>query len=99
MMIFSIILTLFCIGSIYLAKNRKGFSISYSEISKSMRESIKDPLDLSNILLLLFFLSFLILPFSWGLTFYLRTDANVLVVLLGMVWIYNWIKYVFQLGT
>jgi hypothetical protein len=42
---------------------------------------------------LCFFCSFLLLPLFWGLAFFLKTDANILVVLFTMVWSYNWIKY------
>lgn len=41
------------------------------------------------------FLLFLLLPLTIGLSIYLRSDANVLVVILWIVWTYNWIKYAF----
>ncbi|MEM7179605.1 MAG: hypothetical protein AAF518_01735 [Spirochaetota bacterium] len=44
----------------------------------------------------MFFLLFLLLPLVWGLSLYLRTDANVLFVIFTMVWSYNWIKFILQ---
>ncbi|MCZ8343992.1 MAG: hypothetical protein O9301_13240 [Leptospira sp.] len=41
------------------------------------------------------FLSFLLLPLSLGFSVYLHTDANVLVVVVWIVWTYNWCKYTF----
>ncbi|TGL21112.1 LIC10362 family protein [Leptospira yanagawae] len=45
--------------------------------------------------LLIAFLLFLLLPLTVGFQFYLRSDANVLVVIVGIIWAYNWSKYSF----
>lgn len=51
---------------------------------------------LPRVSLSLFFLFFLLLPLVWGLSLYLRTDANVLFVIFTMLWAYNWIKLTLQ---
>ncbi|MGV3667881.1 MAG: LIC10362 family protein [Leptospira bouyouniensis] len=46
-----------------------------------------------HLVLLLAFLLFLLLPLNIGFYFYLKSDANVLVVILWIIWAYNWSKY------
>ncbi|TGK84613.1 hypothetical protein EHQ24_06380 [Leptospira noumeaensis] len=45
--------------------------------------------------LLLTFILFLFYPLTLGFSFFLRTDANVVVVILWVIWAYNWSKYTF----
>ncbi|MCB1158256.1 MAG: hypothetical protein H7A25_14650 [Leptospiraceae bacterium] len=40
--------------------------------------------------------SFLLLPLIWGLSLFLKTDFNVIIVILWMFWVYNWLKYILQ---
>ncbi|XDD47551.1 hypothetical protein AB3N60_05545 [Leptospira sp. WS39.C2] len=47
------------------------------------------------LVLILAFLLFLTFPLTLGFHFYLRTDANVLVVVVWIIWAYNWSKYSF----
>ncbi|TGN20636.1 hypothetical protein EHS15_03070 [Leptospira idonii] len=49
----------------------------------------------SHWVLLSCFAFFLTLPLTLGLSVYLKTDANVLVVILWVIWTYNWVKYAF----
>lgn len=62
-----------------------------SEI-REFPNSWQKPLSFSCFLSYLLFLS---LPLTLGLFFYLKSDANVLVVILWIVWTYNWFKYTF----
>ncbi|TGL54106.1 hypothetical protein EHQ59_07885 [Leptospira kemamanensis] len=48
-----------------------------------------------HLILLLAFVLFLTLPLTIGFQFYLRSDANVLVVIVWIIWAYNWSKYSF----
>ncbi|TDY72111.1 hypothetical protein CLV96_1096 [Leptospira meyeri] len=48
-----------------------------------------------NLVLLIAFSLFLLFPLTLGFSFYLRSDANVLVVILWIIWAYNWSKYSF----
>ncbi|XDD43742.1 hypothetical protein AB3N58_05135 [Leptospira sp. WS60.C2] len=48
-----------------------------------------------HLILLVAFVLFLVLPLTIGFQFYLRTDANVLVVIVWIIWAYNWSKYSF----
>ena len=55
----------------------------------------KDWKNTPHLVLILAFVLFLLLPLSFGFHFYLRSDANVLVVILWIIWAYNWSKYSF----
>ncbi|EMO24754.1 hypothetical protein LEP1GSC170_4921, partial [Leptospira interrogans serovar Bataviae str. HAI135] len=46
-----------------------------------------------SIFLLLSLCTWMLLPLFWGLTFFLKTDANVLIVIGFMIWTYYWLKY------
>ncbi|WP_425528973.1 LIC10362 family protein [Leptospira levettii] len=48
-----------------------------------------------HLVLVLAFILFLLLPLVIGFQFYLRSDANVLVVIVWIIWAYNWSKYSF----
>jgi hypothetical protein len=43
-----------------------------------------------------YFVLILFFPLIVGMNFYLKTDANVIVVLVSFVWIYQWIKIVWN---
>ncbi|HMV43489.1 MAG TPA: hypothetical protein PK079_12300 [Leptospiraceae bacterium] len=94
-MIYSILITLLFILFLHLSKKSLGFSYTYFSITSALRNSILDWKKVSSIQLLSAYFLFMLLPFFWGLTFYLKSDANVVVVILGFTWIYNWTKYIF----
>ena len=41
------------------------------------------------------YILFLLFPLTIGLSYYLHSDANVLVVIIWILWTYNWVKYTF----
>ncbi|NUM42476.1 MAG: hypothetical protein HUU45_12685 [Leptospiraceae bacterium] len=94
-MIFSIFLTFILFGSFYFCLKNRFFEFNFHSIRYSLQKAVASPSNKDSIILLVFFLSFLLFPLFWGLTFFLKTDANVVVVLIFMTWCYNWIKYIF----
>lgn len=46
-----------------------------------------------------YFFTILLFPLIVGMNFYLKTDANVVVVLVFFVWVYQWIKIVWNSGA
>lgn len=94
-MIYSILITVLFIVFFQLAQKSLGFGWGYSSIASALRKSLTDWKNLGSLYLLIAYFLFMILPFFWGLTFFLKTDANVVVVILALSWIYNWTKYIF----
>jgi hypothetical protein len=92
-MIYSILLSLllFILAGILYKKDFPFFK--WKELQKTIQRSFFNPFSLDHLVIILFFISLMLLPLLWGLTFYLRTDMNVVVVLLTFTWIYNWVKY------
>ena len=96
-MIISLLLTLVWTGfTFYLRKNSK-LDFSLQTFRASAGDSLSAPLSRDSILFFTWFLLFLLLPLFWGLTFWLHSDANVVVVVATIIWGYNWVKYVFEL--
>ncbi|PJZ71370.1 hypothetical protein CH373_02405 [Leptospira perolatii] len=90
-MIYSIILTLLCAVFFFLGARKGGLSsFNLEGIRTSYQNSIHQPLQSRSVYWFLFFLCFSLLPFFWGLTFFLKTDANVIVVIVGLAWVYFW---------
>ncbi len=79
---------------LYLLKS-KIFTISLINNLNIIKSSTHSLNNVKSILVLLTYLLFLIIPLFWGLGFLLKSDANVVVVLFTIAWIYNWIKYTF----
>ena len=93
-MILSIILTLLFIVLVYiLIKEKKIYK--FKEVIVQLQNSTSSLNDKYSIFLLLAFGLFLVLPLFWGLSFYLRTDYNVVIVVFFLFWSYNWIKYIY----
>gem|GEM_PF-2229732 len=65
-----------------------GFFPALSQSPKNLKLPI-------NLILFFSFLLFLLLPLTAGLSLFLKTDGNVLVVIFFIIWAYNWSKYVF----
>ncbi|PJZ85500.1 LIC10362 family protein [Leptospira harrisiae] len=60
-----------------------------------IQAATKDWKSTPNLVLLIAFLLFLLFPLTLGFSFYLQSDANVVVVILWIIWAYNWSKYSF----
>jgi len=94
-MIYSILLTVLFIAFFQLARKSLGFEIGYSSIAAALRNSISDWKNIGSIYLLTAYVLFMLLPLFWGLLFFLKTDANVVAVILSFSWVYNWTKHIF----
>ncbi|EMJ94302.1 LIC10362 family protein [Leptospira alstonii] len=57
------------------------------------QDALHSPFQKESVFLLLSLCTWMLLPLFWGLTFFLKTDANVLIVIGFMVWTYYWLKY------
>ncbi|BDA78154.1 hypothetical protein LPTSP3_g10840 [Leptospira kobayashii] len=66
----------------------QGFFPTLSESPKHLKAPV-------HFIVFFSFLLFLLLPLTLGLSLYLKTDGNVLVVIFFIIWAYNWSKYVF----
>jgi len=89
-----LVLFLAALSYIFLVLGKKE-PVQSSGKLKILRESPQNLKSIPHLILFLAFVLFLLLPLSIGLGIYLRTDANVLVVILWIFWTYNWTKYTF----
>ncbi|TGL63374.1 LIC10362 family protein [Leptospira sarikeiensis] len=90
-MLYSVVLTVICLTTLSLGIRKLGkFPKSLDDIRLDIEASFSLPLVGNSWIWFLFLLSFFLLPFFWGLTFYLKSDANVLVIIFGLFWIYFW---------
>ncbi|EMY68955.1 LIC10362 family protein [Leptospira vanthielii] len=64
-------------------------------ILEQIQVASKDWKSTPYLVLLISFALLLLLPLTLGFTFFLRTDANVVVVIVWIIWAYNWSKYTF----
>lgn len=98
MIYISIFLTICWLVFLVLATKKANAKIRYSELKSFLNRALKDIKAPESIFIFISYVSFLLLPLFWGLTFLLKTDFNVIVVLFFIVWVYNWIKYIFLHG-
>ena len=77
--------------------NSKVITFSLKSNLEKIRNAAGSPLERDSYILLISFFIFLVLPLFWGLSFFLVSDGNVLVVIITIAWIYNWLKYTFFL--
>lgn len=90
-MLYSVVLTLVCLFALVLGiRNIGKFPLSLEEFRLEIETSFANPFSGKSLIWFLFLISFFLLPFFWGLTFFLQSDANVLVIILGLFWIYFW---------
>ncbi|EPG73371.1 hypothetical protein LEP1GSC058_2953 [Leptospira fainei serovar Hurstbridge str. BUT 6] len=90
-MAYSVVLTGICILSFFLGSRNKGLNeYSLNGLREAFLQSFASPFSPKSIYWFLFFGSFLLLPYFWGLTFLLKSDMNVLVIIGGLVWDYYW---------
>ncbi|TGK01335.1 hypothetical protein EHQ53_08470 [Leptospira langatensis] len=90
-MLYSVVLTLICLVSLVLGLRGLGNSSkNLDAIRGAIEGSISSPLLKTSWIWFVFLVSFFLLPFFWGLTLFIKTDANVVVIIFGIVWIYFW---------
>lgn len=90
-MLYSVVLTLICASTFFLGlRGLAPASKNLDGIRETVESSFSSPLLVSSWIWFLFLLSFLLLPFFWGLTFLLKTDWNVVVIIAGLFWVYFW---------
>jgi hypothetical protein len=94
-MILTLLITLLTALCFYLSHKEKKIEISFFSIINELRNSVRNWKELSSIYLILFYIGFMFLPLFWGLSFYLKSDANVVVVVFFIIWVYNWTRYIF----
>lgn len=94
-MIASILLTLLFIFLIYKIRSQGAIVFSYTGIVEKLYQSVSKWNTSESVYLLLAFTCFLLLPLFWGLTFLIKSDWNVIVVLFFFSWSYKWIKIIF----
>ena len=95
LIILAIINTTLLVGLFTYLWKIKVFSISLPNNLNIIKTSSNSLSNQRSILVLLTYFLFLIIPLFWGLGFLLKSDANVVVVLFTIAWIYNWIKYTY----
>ncbi|WP_025185480.1 LIC10362 family protein [Leptospira interrogans] len=64
-----------------------------SVFRSQFQSALHSPFQKESIFLLLSLCTWMLLPLFWGLAFFLKTDANVLIVIGFMIWTYYWLKY------
>ncbi|MCC5815617.1 MAG: hypothetical protein JJT78_12745 [Leptospira sp.] len=67
-----------------------------SELAFRIRSAILSPTRDGAWALILLFLAIIFFPLVVGLDFFLKTDANVLVVIFFLFWLYQWIKIIWN---
>jgi hypothetical protein len=93
----SILISIFFGALLVFLINSKVITFSIKSNLEQIRNASSSPLKRDSYILLISFLLFLVLPLFWGLSFFLVSDGNVLVVIFTIAWIYNWLKYTFFL--
>lgn len=88
-------LALFTFVLLYAFRFRKLVPNPEQNILLQIQAATKDWKSTHHLVLLFSFALFLLLPLTLGFTFYLKTDANVVVVIVWIIWAYNWSKYTF----
>ncbi|MCP5513629.1 MAG: hypothetical protein H7A24_17200 [Leptospiraceae bacterium] len=92
-MIYSILLTLLFFALLFTLKQKQNKISSFRDFRNTIKTAFQKPLNSEKYTIIITFTVFLALPLFWGLTFFLQTDLNVLVVLFTFTWVYNWFKY------
>lgn len=94
-MLYSISISLLFVFFAYLANEKLATGFSLSKIISELRKIKTNWNEIPYIYLGLAYILFMLLPLFWGLTFYLQSDANVVVVVVFLTWTYNWTRYIF----
>ncbi|EMS85036.1 hypothetical protein LEP1GSC074_3721 [Leptospira noguchii str. Hook] len=76
----------------FIKKNKSNL-FKPSVLRSQFQSALHSPFQKESIFLLLSLCTWMLLPLFWGLTFFLKTDANVLIVIGFMIWTYYWLKY------
>jgi hypothetical protein len=93
----SIVISIFFGALLVFLINSKVITFSIKSNLEQIRNAASSPLQRDSYILLISFFIFLVLPLFWGLSFFLVSDGNVLVVIFTIAWIYNWLKFTFFL--
>jgi len=93
----SIVVSVFFGALLIFLINSKVITFSLKSNLEKIRNAANSPLQRDSYILLISFFIFLVLPLFWGLSFFLVSDGNVVVVIFTIAWIYNWLKYTFFL--
>ncbi|TGL74459.1 LIC10362 family protein [Leptospira yasudae] len=99
LMIYALILTILCGLFLFLyyksaaQKGNTGNPFRLSSIRSRFQDALNSPFQKESLFLLLSLCAWMLLPLFWGLAFFLKTDANVLIVIGFMIWTYYWLKY------
>lgn len=93
--VIAFVASILCVLSLVLSVKLLGISFHWKEIVHALREAPKSPWKTTSLLLFLFLGLLMLLPFFWILAIYLKTDANVLSVIVSMFWSYHIIKYLY----
>lgn len=94
-MIYALILTILCGFFFVLSYKEFQGPKNLSSLRSAFQSALRFPLRKNSIFLLLSLSAWMLLPLFWGLVFFLKTDANVLIVIGFMIWTYYWLKYLF----
>ncbi|MBM9548495.1 hypothetical protein JWG40_15815 [Leptospira sp. 201903074] len=89
------LLALLLFALLYSFRFRKLVPNPEQNILLQIQAASKDWKSTPYLVLLIGFALFLLLPLTLGFSFFLRTDANVVVVIVWIIWAYNWSKYTF----
>jgi len=76
---------------VFIQKNK-----SFGELRDGIKNALLHPTQKDSWMLLGFLFFLLLFPLVAGLDFYLKSDANVLIVLIFFVWDYQWIKIIWN---
>lgn len=96
-MIIASIVTILCVVFFRLAKSVNEIKMETESIRGACQKSLEKPFRKEAIFLFTFLFFWIILPLVWGLFFYLKSDANVVVVIATIFWGYYNIKYLFPI--
>ncbi|TGK34960.1 hypothetical protein EHQ12_11710 [Leptospira gomenensis] len=92
-MIYALILTILCGFFFVLSYKEFQGPKKLSSLRPTFQNAFRFPLRRNSVFLLLSLFAWMLLPLFWGLAFFLKTDANVLIVIGFMIWTYYWLKY------
>ena len=94
-MLYAILISILFSIFAYLANEKLNIGFSLPKIISELRKIKTNWKTISYLYLGLAYILFMLLPLVWGLTFYLQSDANVVVVVIFLTWTYNWTRYIF----
>jgi hypothetical protein len=94
-MLYAILISILFSIFAYLANAKLNIGFSLPKIISELRKIKTNWNTIPYLYLAFAYILFMLLPLVWGLTFYLQSDANVVVVVIFLTWTYNWTRYIF----